>query len=187
MSPKFSSLILYIKQVSASCINLYPCFNIAGFMLASFFHFHCTLPRVFISNILRLHPKRSFNLQPTLLHREEGTLPRSTAARTQVKAAMFMISSLGMPSGKHMAPYLERRGLVAHAKMCFVIYIHWPRHFRKWIWVPQSKKDMDILEEVQWRATKMIKGLEHVSYGKRLRQLGLLSLEKSSGGSYPCV
>lgn len=123
MPPRFSGLILYIKHVSASCINLHPCFNITGFMSASFFNFHCILPRVFISNILRLHPKRSFNLQPTLLHREEGAVPCSTAARTQVKA-MFMISSLGMPSGKHMAPYLERRGLVAHIQMCFVIYIH---------------------------------------------------------------
>lgn len=112
MPPKCSSLILDIEQVSASCINLYPCFNIAGFMLASFFHFRHTLPGVFISDILRLHPKRSFSLQPPLLHREEGTLPHPTAARTQVKAATFLISSLETPSGKHMVPLLgkERTG-----------------------------------------------------------------------------
>ncbi|CAM5078020.1 unnamed protein product [Eretmochelys imbricata] len=43
-------------------------------------------------------------------------------------------------------------------------------------WAPHYRKDVDKLERVQWRATKMITGLGLMTYEESLRDLGLFSL-----------
>ncbi|RMC13216.1 hypothetical protein DUI87_10750 [Hirundo rustica rustica] len=45
-------------------------------------------------------------------------------------------------------------------------------------WPLQYRRDLQLLECVQWRATKMIKALKHLFYKERLRGLGLFSLTK---------
>jgi len=44
-------------------------------------------------------------------------------------------------------------------------------------WGPQYRRDAQLLEWVQMRAEKKIKGLEHLFCEERLRELGLFSLD----------
>ena len=44
-------------------------------------------------------------------------------------------------------------------------------------WSPYLRKDIDMLEKIHWRATKLIPGLRDLRYEERLKEWGLTTLE----------
>lgn len=54
-------------------------------------------------------------------------------------------------------------------------------------WAPQYKGDIDILERAQERATKMLKGLKHLSYEKSESWDCSAGRREASGGSSQCL
>ena len=44
------------------------------------------------------------------------------------------------------------------------------------IWSPYLAKDIDVLEKVQMRATRLIRGIGNLSYGQRLKSSGMYTL-----------
>jgi hypothetical protein len=45
------------------------------------------------------------------------------------------------------------------------------------VWSVKNKKEAIIIENVQKRATRLVKEIQHLSYGNRLRNLGLPTLQ----------
>jgi len=46
------------------------------------------------------------------------------------------------------------------------------------VWGPQHRKDVELLDWDQRRSMMMLRGLQHLTYEDRLREMGLFSLEK---------
>ena len=63
-------------------------------------------------------------------------------------------------------------------KVLYKCYVRPHLEYSVQAWSPYLKKDIKALEKIQHRATKMIPKLRHLTYDKRLKSLGILSLEK---------
>jgi len=116
-------------------------------------------------------------------HRLGEELERSSAERNpgvlvDSKSAMSHQHALVARKANGILGYIKKNVANKSMEVILLLYFALVRpHLECCVqfWAPWYKKDRNLLERVQWRGTKMIKGLEHLSYEQRLSNLGLSS------------
>jgi len=65
--------------------------------------------------------------------------------------------------------------------LLYSVVVRLPLEYCVQMWSPQYNSDVDLLELIQRKATKMIRRMECLPYKSKWRELGLFSLEKVPG------
>ena len=73
---------------------------------------------------------------------------------------------------KRTFSYLDKTILI----QLYKVFVRPHLEYCQQIWSPHLQQDIDELEKVQRRATKLIQSIEHLSYEERLKELNLYSL-----------
>ena len=113
------------------------------------------LPEVDHEKDLKLGVWISSNLKPSL---------HCCKAAASAMKVLSMIRKSFANISKDLLTFLYKTYVKPHLEYCSAI------------WSPYLAKDIDVLEKVQMRATRLIRGIGNLSYGQRLKSLSMYTL-----------
>ena len=99
-----------------------------------------------------------------------------------VAQQLSLLSSTGRPSLTRVDSYSRVQCLITYKDKSLIVPLYKAivrPHLEYCIqaWSPYLRKDIDMLEKIQRRATKLIPGLRDLRYEERLKECGLTTLE----------
>ena len=121
----------------------------------------------------------SYNIDGTILKEVESEKDIGVTVTTSLKPSKQCHEAAGRARSE--LGKINRCFHFRDKKVFLRLYIQFVRphlEFATSVWSPWNKADIDIIENVQKQAVKMISGLQAHSYEERLKELNLWTLEK---------